>query len=257
MRSKADAYWDTRAERISEDADVNCADSVQRDMELSAIVPYLEKDMRVLEVGCGNGYSTSVLRKLVKHVDAFDRSENMIERARRTFGETNYRFIVDDLLNPKHLNEAYDLALCVRVLINLRDVAEQHLALDNIASLVATGGRFILVEGFMDGFVALNSVRQKAGMPPLEPGEVSLYGTAHEIQSYLERHFRIESEFHLGSYDYLTRFVYPGIVGPENAKHNTPLHKQFQKLASSHNPDCLKEFSRSRGFVMTKKSQSS
>ena len=242
---------------ITEDAEVNCADIAQRDLELSMIQPYLEENMSVLEVGCGNGYSTSVIRASVKNVDALDCSEIMIERAKRSFGETNNRFHVEDLLRPKRLAGPYDLALCVRVLINLRDAAEQRLALDNIASLLKQGGRFILVEGFLDGFVALNQVREKAGILPIEPGAVSLYGFAQEMESYLRRHFTVESQFHLGSYDYLTRFIYPGIVGTENAKHNSPLHKKFQKLASSYNPDCLKEFSRSRGFVMTKKSQPS
>ena len=257
MRSKADLYWEGRAESIPEDAAVNCADMAQRDLELSMIQPHLERNMRVLEVGCGNGFSTSVIRASVEHVDAFDRAEIMIERAKRSFGETNNRFFVDDLLRPDHLAGPYDLALCVRVLINLSDEADKRLALDNIADVLTPSGRFILIEGFRDGFVALNQVRELADMPPIEPGEVSLYGSAAEMESYLRRKFTVESQFHLGSYDYLTRFVYPGLVGHENTEHNTPMHNKLQKLATAHNPDYLKEFSRVRGYVLTKKGESS
>ena len=57
-------------------------DIFQREMEYDYICRYLEPHMRVLEVGCGNGFSTERFRALVVHVDAFDYAEKMIERAR-------------------------------------------------------------------------------------------------------------------------------------------------------------------------------
>ena len=256
MTTGTNTHWDTRAESVKGDCEVNIADVCQRNLEHAEICPYLRKDMRVLEVGCGNGYSTSIFRAFVKHIDAFDCSESMIERAKHSFGETNNRFIVDDVLRPQHLAGPYDLVLCVRVLINLRDLAEQRLAVDNLTSLVKPGGLLILVEGFNDGFVALDRIRQKAGMQPLEPARINFYSFIDELRPQLERHFTFANEFHLGSYDYLTRFVYPCIVGSENVQHNTSFHEKFQQLAAAHNPDCLREFSRVRGYVMGKKDQS-
>ena len=256
IKSEADVYWDMRADSLKDDREVNCADMYQRNLELSMIRSYLRDDMMVLEVGCGNGYSTSVIRESVKHVDAFDRSDRMIQRASRSFGETNNRFFVDDILDPHHVGGSYDLVLCVRVLINLPDLTQQRIALGNITSLVRSGGMFVLVEGFGDGFIALNGLRRGVGMPPLEPASVNCYSLIDELKPPLERDFDVQAEFHLGSYDYLTRFVYPYIVGPENVKHNTELHDRFRQLASAFNPDFLKEFSRARGFVMVKKDES-
>ena len=83
--------------------------------------PYLEPETRILEVGCGNGFSTERFRELVDHVDAIDYAENMIERAREARRRANNRFIHDNILEPQRLGSDYDAVVCVRVLINLHD----------------------------------------------------------------------------------------------------------------------------------------
>jgi SAM-dependent methyltransferase len=253
MKTKTNIHWDKRAVSIKKEMAVNIPDIHQRGLENSIICSYLRKSMRVLEVGCGNGYSTDVFRGLVQYIDAFDFSENMIKRARRVFGETNNRFIVDDVLKPKHLSGDYDLIICVRVLINLRNPREQKKALYNLSRLVRKKGLFILVEGFKDGFLALNKIRQKAGMPPVEPARINFYTFVDDLKLLLEQNFNIKEDFHLGSYDFLTRFVYPCLVGPGAVKHDSEFHEKFQQLAGAYNPDSLKQFSRIRGFVMQKK----
>jgi 2-polyprenyl-3-methyl-5-hydroxy-6-metoxy-1,4-benzoquinol methylase len=125
--------------------------------------------MRVLEVGCGNGFSTDRFRSLVEHIDAFDYAGQMIERAKRTFGETNNRFIHDSVLRPQFLEGPYDAVICVRVLINLADLEQQKQALANITRLVRPDGICILAEGFTDGFDSLNALRTSLGLPALTP----------------------------------------------------------------------------------------
>ena len=56
-------------------------------VDLLLIADLVEPGSRVLEVGCGNGFSTERFRALVEHVDAFDYAENTVERARTAFGE--------------------------------------------------------------------------------------------------------------------------------------------------------------------------
>src|SRR5258705_10014414 len=165
--------------------------------------------MRVLEVGCGNGFSTNRFRSVVNHVDAFDYSEEMIRRARDAFGETNNRFIHDNVLAPRHLAGPYDAVVCVRVLINLRSLEEQRLAVRNLVSLLDSGGRLILVEGFSDGFSSLNELRAKVSLPPLEPARINFYSALRALLPDLEQQLYLVDEFHLGAYDYLTRVVYP------------------------------------------------
>ena len=135
-KSGTDLHWNARATGEVDPAKVNIADTVQRDLELDFILDNLDAGTRLLEIGCGNGYVTRILREHVSHVDAFDYAENMVRRAVETYGETNNRFFHDNILEPKHVRPPYDIALCVRVLINLRDLHEQERAVERIAALL-------------------------------------------------------------------------------------------------------------------------
>ena len=55
-------------------------------VRLRRAVP-LQPTCAMLEVGCGNGFSTARFRELVAHVDAIDYAENMIGARAEAFGE--------------------------------------------------------------------------------------------------------------------------------------------------------------------------
>lgn len=252
MKSSTDLHWDKRADSVKDDFEVNIMDIFQRDLEYEYICKNLQKDMTVLEVGCGNGFSTSRFRTYVKQVDAFDYSENMIERAKANFGETNNRFILDNVLCPKNLKDTYDLVICVRVLINLANLKQQIIALRNLVPFVKPNGRFILLEGFTEGFTSLNKLHDKLGIPPIKPAKINYYSSLSDLLPELLKDFKIEDQFHLGAYDFLTRVVYPLIAGPENVKHNTVFSEKSSLLASHFNPVAFKDLSRIQGFVFRK-----
>jgi SAM-dependent methyltransferase len=252
MKSSTDLHWNERASKVDNDIEVNIMDIFQRDLEYDYICRYLTKDMRVLEVGCGNGFSTNRFRSLVRHIDAFDYSENMIERAKTIFGQTNNRFIHDNVLNPQYLDGPYDAVISVRVLINMRNLQEQALAIRNLVKFVKLKGILILAEGFRDGFASLNELRQRVGLPPLEPAKINFYSSQDDLLPILKKHFQLEDKFHLGTYDYLTRVLYPLIVGTKNVKHNTSFSDKCAQLAREFNPDYFEDFSRMRGFVFRK-----
>ena len=228
-------------------------DIFQRDLEYDYICRYLSPDMTVLEVGCGNGFSTNRFRALVRHVDAFDYAENMVERARTHFGETNNRFIHDNVLHPQHLHGPYDAVICVRVLINLQDLEQQRLALRNLVPLLTPGGLLIVAEGFTEGFAALTHLRSQVGLPPMEPAKINFYSSLEDLVPEMERHCEIEETFHLGAYDYLTRVLYPLIVGMEQVTHNSVFSERCVALARAYNPESFAPFSRMRGLVYRKR----
>ena len=252
-KSSTDIHWNERAASVAADVEVNLMDIFQREIEYDYVCRYLEPGSRILEVGCGNGFSTDRFRALVDHVDAFDYAENMVERAREAFGETNNRFIHDNVLDPRHLGSDYDTVVCIRVLINLRDLEQQQLATRNLAALTKSGGRLILAEGFTEGFEGLNDLRAQVGLPAITPAEINFYSSYEELRPVLEESFELEETFHLGAYDYLTRVMYPLVVGPENAKHNTNFSERCSELARAFNPDCFEPLSRMRGLVLRRR----
>jgi SAM-dependent methyltransferase len=253
--SETDRHWNQRAASVENDVEVNVMDLFQRELELDHVLGYLEPEMIVVEVGCGNGYSTRRIRECVRHVDAFDFAENMIARARRVVGETNNRFIQDDILAPREIQGPYDCAICVRVLINLRDLPEQLTATRNIADLLHPGGRLILVEGFAEGFDRLSKLRLAVGLTALQPASINFYSRFEDVRNELDAHFELETSFHLGAYDYLTRVVYPVLVAPQQPTHNTVLSERFANLSREFNADDFAPLSRIRGLVLRKRPQ--
>lgn len=246
-------HWNERARSVEKDIEVNIMDVFQRELEYGAVEELLEPGWRVLEVGCGNGYSTERFRERVAHIDAMDVAPEMIDRARERVGQQNNRFFVDSILEPAEVAESYDAVLCIRVLINLSSFDEQVTALESIASLLPPGGTLILAEGFTDGFAALSELRGKVGLDPVEPAAINVYSALSEFMPEIEQRFEVAGSFHLGAYDYLTRVMYPLVAAPEEARHNTVMSERCAELARAFNPDAFEPLSRLRGFVLRRR----
>ena len=167
-KSATDLHWHTRSGEESDSRKVNIADLAQRSLENEFLFRHVGPNDRVLEVGCGNGYLTKELRERVSWVDAFDFSENMVQSAKSLVGQSNNRFFVESLLSGRSISQHYDVIVCVRVLINLKDLEEQCLGVANMAKWLKPGGRLLLVEGFSDGFGALNQLRAMCGLAALK-----------------------------------------------------------------------------------------
>jgi len=253
-KSLTDLHWNQRALSESDDARVNIHDTEQRDLELDFVLANVPANGRVLEVGCGNGYATQQIRKRASFVDAFDFAENMVERARRLYGETNNRFFHGSVVDSTTCTaDAYDAAVCVRVLINLRDLGEQVAAIGNLARWLKPGGKLILVEGFRDGFEALNRLRSDCGMPNIVPARINYYSRIAELWPNIECSFDVVEEFHTGMFDFLTRIVYPRLVGPDHVDNGEEFRDRIELVARRFNPAVLKELARVRGFALLKR----
>jgi SAM-dependent methyltransferase len=253
-KSNTDLHWNTRALSEKDDAKVNIGDTVQRDLELDFVFAHLPAGGRVLEVGCGNGYVTQQVRSRVKQVDAFDFAEKMIDRARISYGETNNRFFHGSVLDRTTCEtQAYDVAICVRVLINLRNLDEQTAALDNIAHWLKPGGKLILIEGFRDGFDALSRLRADCGMPELRPAAINHYSYLVQMRPAIDRWFDCAEEFHTGMFDFLTRVVYPRLVGPDQVDGAGEFHSKIETVARNYNPPEMQPLARARGFALIRR----
>lgn len=103
----------------------------------------------VFDVGSGTGYWVRVWHDLgVPRVDGCDLVPAAVERLDAEFGATGDRFVASDIgaLEPGLPAETYDLVSVMNVLLHLTDDDAFRRALQSIASLVAPGGRLILVE---------------------------------------------------------------------------------------------------------------
>lgn len=253
-KSQTDMFWNERPKTQSDIRKVNIDDLVQRDLEATFIAKHLNPEFEILEVGCGNGYFTTFLRDRVKHVDSFDYSENMISQARNVYGEKNNKFFHDNLLNPQSVTKTYDAVVCVRVLINLQSLAEQKIALKNLLSWVKPGGVLILVEGFIDGFDEINKIREAANIDLVKPASINFYSKIEEFAEGFPKEFNKEDTFHTGSFDFLTRVVYPFLVEDKQGMGPSDFHEKIKVLASTYNPEFMKPFARLHGWALKRQS---
>jgi len=188
----------------------------------------------------------------VAFVDAFDYAENMVARARETYGETNNRFFQDSILAPRTTGTDYDAALCIRVLINLANLEQQRQALDNLAGMLKRGGHLILIEGYREGFEVINALRAVIGLPSAHPAPINFYSSLTELMPSILQKFTIEATFNTGLFDFLTRIVYPALVGAENAHTPGEFHLKIEPIIRHLNSPGLARFARVHGFLLSK-----
>lgn len=253
QKSPTDDYWNRRALDETDESKVNMPDTVQRDLELQFVFNHLQPNARVVEIGCGNGFVSRQIRQQVAHLDAFDFAENMVDRARQRFGETNNRFFHESVLFPRNVASDYDIAICVRVLMNLRDLTEQKVALSNIADMLRSSGKLILIEGYRDGFDHLSKYRNSIGLTSVKPAAHNFYPTLQDVMPEILKHFLIERTWHTGLFDFLTRIVYPALVGAENATTPGDFHNKIEPVVRAFEGSDLTAFARVHGFLLVKR----
>jgi 2-polyprenyl-3-methyl-5-hydroxy-6-metoxy-1,4-benzoquinol methylase len=117
----------------------NCA----HDYVIKPILSFLpqRKDLKIIDLGCGNGYFASLLASLGHDVTGVDSSEAGIAIARRAYPTATYycRSLYDNLLMI--IDKNYDVAIASEVIEHLYD---PRLFLKNAAALLKPGGVLIL-----------------------------------------------------------------------------------------------------------------
>jgi len=99
---------------------------------------------RALDLGCGAGRHTVLLAERFAHVDAIDLSAPMIELATARRSRPNIAYRQCDLHDFAG-QARYDLVVSV---LTLHHVADLHVALSQIKTLLAPGGRAVVVDTY-------------------------------------------------------------------------------------------------------------
>jgi lysophospholipase L1-like esterase/ubiquinone/menaquinone biosynthesis C-methylase UbiE len=251
-KSSTDIFWNERIFNENDHRKVNISDLTQRQIENNFIFKHLLKTENVLEVGCGNGFLTNNISDLVNSVDAFDYAENMIEQAKLYHQKENINFFWDNILNPSIINNQYDVIICVRVLINLRNIEEQKQALNNMHKMLKPTGKLILIEGYIEGFEEINNIREKINLKTLSPAKINYYSKLLDFSKLFENRFNISDKFNTGMFDFLTRIVYPSLVGEENALGYTMFHKKIYPITQVFQDNYFVELARLHGYLLIK-----
>ena len=75
----------------------------------------------VLDVGCGNGYGSSILADKAKCVVGIDVEKEDIYNARHTYKKKNLKFILGGLSSKELINKKYDVVCSFEVIEHVND----------------------------------------------------------------------------------------------------------------------------------------
>lgn len=105
-------------------------------------IPYLNKNNRILELGCSDGYSTCLLSKHVNRIDVLEGSMRMINKAKqKKMHNVNFIHSLFEEYKPV-VNKQYDCVLATYVLEHVMDVGS---VLSLVKRLLKPGGLFFCV----------------------------------------------------------------------------------------------------------------
>ena len=171
-------YWAQNVSKHGQSPGASWSDQMAIEMEIREVLKRLEDGDRVLDVGCGNGYSTVQFASQKKiHIRGIDYLPEMVEQARLRLSslapnlQGTIEFGVDDITALQEPTEAYDKVIMIRVIINLGEWSRQLKGLYECVRVLRPGGIFLLLEATLQGWHQLNRFRREWGLPdiPMPP----------------------------------------------------------------------------------------
>ena len=263
MNEKIKQYWEERAAKNSNNSSATTGDIWLRELEIITLIKTLKeigllKNSNVLDVGCGDGYSTLKIAKAFHGINftGIDYSKNMIKTATTMLKKNpnlieNVRFLVGDILElEKHFTNSYfDVIISDRCLINLDSLDLQKVAIEKISKLVKKNGYYIAIENFVEGHENMNKARSHVGLQEIPIRWHNLFFKEKEFQKIVENFFRIISWKNFSSsYYFATRVVYSKMCEMKQVEpdYNHEIHQLSIKLP------CTGNFSPIRMIILQK-----
>jgi ubiquinone/menaquinone biosynthesis C-methylase UbiE len=252
------------AEKYGDSPRSSMEDEFVRSKELECIVNFYrfvkeqaQHPLKVLELGCGNGYALEAL-------SALDRSDQFwgLDFSDELLAIAHNRPMPNCVLekgDARALSAELPLFDCVyteRCLINILDWNEQQEALRQIAKVLKPGGYFLMIEGFADGLRNYNKARLECGLTEVKPAvhnrnfeKEELFAGIRELFTVVDGsslgEYAVASNF-LSSYYFVSRVFYPALTKGEVVR-NSEVAKFFSFLPP------IGDYSTIQAYILQKK----
>jgi SAM-dependent methyltransferase len=223
------------------------ADETVRGHETDTIARFVEEavtqvkqtgdgHLRVLDVGCGNGYTLAVLHDKFPDISltGVEKNDALREIAVGRFDDGAVNILSGDMrVDGFFGDEPFDVVFCQRVIINLLDPKDQSAALDNIIRAAKPGGLLLFVEAFQSGLDNLNRARAEFDMAAIPPAHHNLYLNddffqADGLAPYVSDSWDIPENL-MSTHYFVSRVFHPVILGNRAFDRNSEFVKFFTK----------------------------
>ena len=187
-------HWDNEAIRCGDGPTWD--DHFMVEFEIRAIGQFIHEEDIVLDMGCGNGYSTELQKGLFKF--GIDYSYRMIEEAKKR-ENPNLSFETGDIRKIDAPDDVFDVVYTTRCLINLPTWEDQMQGIKECIRVARK--RVIFCEAFYEPLVKLNALRTIAGLPPLVEHDFNRYIKKSKMEELLGKFTCVDfsSVYYLGS----------------------------------------------------------
>lgn len=229
-------FWASEADSRGDDHPmITIRDHFYRLAEINLFRNMLH-NRRVLDAGCGTGWSSAFYAAVAKSLVGFDITEGLIGYANQMLADRAFRrkwwegltpwgapallnnmtFEVQDVLDLPYDAGAFDAVVCQRLLINLPTWEMQQQALENLIKVLMPGGVLLISEVTEDGHGCVNALRRAFGLGPLETYWHNQYLHHEQFMAELEKHaLNTLGPGCLDVYGFLSKVVYPAMAYPE------------------------------------------
>lgn len=248
-------FWNSEARDWGEDPRVTIRDHHQRLLGIGVTQSLLDGRKRVLDIGCGSGFSTLHYARVVGEIIGEDFAEAMVARANRFLDDdayydrimqdyapngatprpTNVEFREGTILELDHPDATFNAVVTERVLVNLPTRELQEQAVAEVARVLAPGGVWILTEVSEQAHDRISGFRTKFGLSPMERYWHNLYLDELEFGNVLERRdLRVRQVTRFETYQFLTKVVHPLVVAPDEPKFLAGFNQAARRASESY-----------------------
>lgn len=210
-------YWNERAKN-DDSAQSTTQDYYLRSIELRVLSEFFSclRPLSIIDIGCGDARTTCALAQQFSETKFWgvDYSEGMIKNSKQVISSAsvnNVQAVVADITSQLDL-PPMEAAYTTRCLINITDSKLQKTAIDNIHSLICSGGTYVMIENFIEGHREFNRVREKFGLPLIEIRKHNLFFEHDQLMQHIAGKFEVVDEVNISSSYYLSsRIIYSKI----------------------------------------------
>jgi len=242
MKDFVKEYWDKNAQKFGGSHWASWGDNFMIELEIDIIAKYLKDGDYVLDVGCGNGYST--FEQVKRHslsIEGIDYSLFMIKEAIKKRNEIKKErtilFFEGDVRKLDYKDELFDKTYVTRVLINLQTWEEQIQGIKECLRVTKPGGTIILLEAFWEPLQKLNAIRLICGLQPLVEHDFNRYLKESKLIEFLEREgIKYKKEEFSSVYYFGSRVLRELVTDFKSFEgYDNPINEEFCKLAKKYN----------------------